>query len=56
MSKKQRAFIMKYQDFYTHYNHGCNSKQRKRCRRVGLRIMRTLLKREMQEEIEDMQV
>jgi len=44
---KQRSFIMKYQDFYSMYNHGKSHNQRRRNKRLGNKKMRNKLKKEM---------
>jgi hypothetical protein len=46
---KQRAFIMKYQYFYSDFNNGKSSQQHKRNRRTGNKKMRNKLKKEMNE-------
>jgi len=44
---KQRAFIMKYQYFYTSYNHGKSHRSRKRNRILGNKKMRRNLNNEL---------
>ena len=46
---KQRAFIMKYQYFYSEFNHGRTSGANKRNRRHGKKKMRKQLEKEMKE-------
>lgn len=41
---KQRAFIMKFQTWYSDYNHGKSGKQNKVNRRLGNKKMRQKLK------------
>lgn len=47
--RKQRAFIMKYQYFYSDFNHGKTGKASKKNRRCGKKKMRKQLEKEMKE-------
>jgi len=44
---KQRSFVMKYQSWYSNYNHGKSGAQNKANRRLGKKQMRNRLKREV---------
>ena len=44
---KCRSFIMKYEECYSKYNNGKSGKQRRASRRLGEKIIRNKLKREI---------
>ena len=53
---KKRSFIKKYLGSYARYNHGKTGKQAKRKRKIGKHIIRSKLKMELLEMLEDMNV